>query len=345
MNGKPPRICFACEQESNGTVFTAREMYFGTRERFAYFECPHCGTVQIVAVPADLARHYPPAYYSFNAATPKPTSSIERYVRQVRTDAWLGNRGGIAVLLARLSKRPRYLDWFDGLALRPDSRIVDVGCGSGDLLLKLQRDGFEHVRGLDPYIAADIDYANGVTVRKRSLADDDECYDLIMLHHSFEHMMEPRAVMAQIAGHLAPGGHALIRLPIAGGYAWRTYREHWSALDPPRHLFLPTVRAMHLLAACAGLEIRRVFFDSDFGQFVASEAYANDIPMVELARQPQRSAAELSQLRRLADALNDRGDGDCGGFVLRRTGQGVPAIGLHLRSAADPAYSPDSLEI
>lgn len=321
MNGKAPAICVACATQSDGIAFAAREMYFGTRERFDYFECSHCGTVQIAAVPADLARHYPPGYYSFKAAKPKSTSCVERYFRRMRTDAWLGNRGGIAALLARLSKRrPQYLDWFGGTALRPDSRIVDVGCGSGDLLLKLQRDGFEYLRGLDPYIAADIDYANGVTVRKRSLADDDECYDLIMLHHSFEHMTAPRTVLAQVAAHLAPGGHALIRLPIAGGYAWRTYREHWFALDPPRHLFLPTVRAMHLLAACAGLEIRRVFFDSDVGQFIGSEGYAKDIPMVEQGRQPQRSPAELSRLRRLADELNERGDGDCGGFVLRRTG-------------------------
>jgi len=319
MNGNPPATCVACAQESNAPAFAAREMFFGTRERFDYFECPHCGTVQIVAVPADLARHYPPGYYAFSAAQPKPSSSVRRYVRRMRTDAWLGHRGGVAGLLARVSKRPRYLDWFEGLGLRPDSRIADVGCGSGDLLLKLQRDGFGHLRGLDPFIEADIDYANGVVARKRALADDDQCYDLIMLHHSFEHMTAPRAVMAQIAGHLAPGGHALIRLPIAGGYAWRTYREHWFALDPPRHLFLPTVRAMHLLAACAGLEIRRVFFDSDIDQFTASEAYANDIPLVEQGRQPQRSATELSRLRRLAAELNQRGDGDSGGFVLRRT--------------------------
>ena len=320
MNGSQPATCVACAKQSDGGRFAAREMYFGTRERFDYFECSHCGTIQIAAVPADLARHYPPGYYSFKVPTPKPTTSVERYFRRMRTDVWLGNRGGVAALLARLSKRrPQYLDWFDGLALRADSRIVDIGCGNGDLLLKLQRDGFEHLRGLDPYIEADIDYA-GFAVRKLSLADDDGRYDLIMMHHSFEHMSSPRAVMAQIAGHLAPGGHALLRLPIAGGYAWRTYHEHWFALDPPRHLFLPTVRAMHLLAACAGLEIRRVFFDSDVGQFIGSEGYANDIPMMEQARQPQRSAAELSRLRRLADELNRNGDGDCGGFVLRRAG-------------------------
>lgn len=318
MSGKQPSNCVVCAMAGEAATFAAREMYFGTRERFDYFECAHCGTVQIAAVPADLARHYPPGYYSFSAKQPKPTSAVERYLRRMRTDAWLGRRGGIAALLARISKRPNYLGWFDGMALRTDSRIVDVGCGNGDLLLKLQRDGFEQLLGLDPFIAADIDYANGVTVRKRSLSDDDARYDLIMLHHSFEHMPAPRAFMGQIAEHLAPGGHALIRLPIAGSYAWRTYRQNWFALDPPRHLFLPTVRAMHLLAACAGLKVQRVFFDSDVGQFLGSEGYSKDIPMVEQGQHPQPSPEELLQLRRRADELNDCGDGDCGGFVLQR---------------------------
>lgn len=319
MNDKPPAVCVVCARRSERGTFAAREMYFGTRERFDYFECTHCGTVQIASVPADLSRHYPAEYYSFSAMKPKRTSALERHLRGMRTDAWLGGRRGIAALLARISKRrPEYLDWFDGMGLRTNSRIVDVGCGNGDLLLRLRRDGFARLRGLDPYVSADIDYGNGVTVHKRSLADDDQRYDLIMLHHSYEHMVAPRVVMAQIAGHLAPGGHALIRLPIAGCYAWRTYREHWFALDPPRHLFLPTVRAMHLLAASAGLEVRRVFFDSDYGQIVRSEAYANDIPLLEQNQKPQRDAAELSRLRRMADDLNERGDGDCGGFVLQR---------------------------
>ena len=39
---------------------------FGTRESFTYLQCGGCGTVQLLDVPADLAPHYPPDYYSFN---------------------------------------------------------------------------------------------------------------------------------------------------------------------------------------------------------------------------------------------------------------------------------------
>ena len=96
MSGKQPSNCVVCAMAGEAATFAAREMYFGTRERFDYFECAHCGTVQIARVPADLSRHYPAEYYSFSAMKPKRTSALQRTLRGMRTDAWLGRRGGVA---------------------------------------------------------------------------------------------------------------------------------------------------------------------------------------------------------------------------------------------------------
>ena len=317
----PPARCRICGAEGGHQHFVAREMYFGSREQFDYFECGHCGTVQIRAIPADLGRHYPPDYYSFAGGAGKPASALEIALRGRRSDAWLGAGGAFGRLLARLSKkRPAYFGWLAGMGLTTGSRIVDVGCGGGELLLKMRRDGFRNLSGLDPFVAATIDHPGGVTIHKRGLAEDSGRYDLIMLHHSFEHMPDPVATMAEIARHLAPAGRALIRLPVAGGHAWRTYRENWYALDAPRHLVIPSLRAMGLLAATAGLEVERHFFDSDTGQFLASEAYQRGIPLIEQMRAPPpaRGEAEMARLRSLADELNRKDDGDSGGFVLRR---------------------------
>lgn len=320
--GDPTR-CRICNADAGHTHFRVREMFFGTREQFDYFECGHCGTIQIRDVPGDLGRHYPDNYYSFAAARTKRSSGIEIALRRRRSDAWLNDGGGrTGRLLARLTRRKEpYFDWLAGIPLGTGSRIVDVGCGSGGRLLKMQRNGFRHLSGLDPFIDKTIEHPSGVTIHKRSLADDSGIYDLIMLHHSFEHMPDPVAAMADIARRLAPEGRALIRLPIAGCYAWRTYRENWFQIDAPRHLVIPTARAMHLLAATAGLEVERTFFDSKSDQFLNSEAYQQDIPLVEQGRSPLirvRSEDELARLRALADELNRNENGDMGGFVLKR---------------------------
>src|SRR5436190_21957778 len=57
--------CRICQNEAAHPVFNAREMMFGFRDEFTYFECARCGCVQIQEVPANLAKYYPDNYYSF----------------------------------------------------------------------------------------------------------------------------------------------------------------------------------------------------------------------------------------------------------------------------------------
>lgn len=57
-----PTHCRICASAAI-RVFYAREMMFGTREVFQYFECTDCGCVQILSYPDDIARQYPKEYY------------------------------------------------------------------------------------------------------------------------------------------------------------------------------------------------------------------------------------------------------------------------------------------
>ena len=313
-------VCRVCAADTGHRHFTVREMYFGSREPFPYFECGVCGTLQIRQVPEDLGRHYPPDYYSFVPRRKAAPSALATALRRLRADAWIGNRKSTRIgrFLARLSRRePDYVSWLFGLPVDTGSRVADVGCGGGELLRKLHREGFRHLVGLDPFIVEDRDLGGGVRVLRRSLENDDGIYDLIMMHHSFEHMADPRATMSQIAARLAPGGMALLRLPVAGTYAWRTYGENWFQLDAPRHLVIPTVGAMRLLAASAGMEVAAVFFDSKPQQLLASEGYRRDVPLVEQGRTLSWTDEDLALARSSAEELNGREDGDQAGFLLR----------------------------
>src|SRR5262245_15424854 len=62
-------ICKVCENAEGNRVFTAREMMFGFRDSFAYFECAHCGCVQIAQTTGDLSKYYPEEYYSYKKDT------------------------------------------------------------------------------------------------------------------------------------------------------------------------------------------------------------------------------------------------------------------------------------
>ena len=62
INFESQRVCRICASNGPHSHFVVREMMFGTREPFGYFECANCKTLQIVDIPPDLARHYPGDY-------------------------------------------------------------------------------------------------------------------------------------------------------------------------------------------------------------------------------------------------------------------------------------------
>ena len=297
---------------------------FGSGEEFEYLECARCGCLQIAAIPTELAKHYPREdYYSYKPPKRKVVPAWLRGLRRERTRYFLGEFAPVGAVLGLLSRRSEHFDWFRGRGVALDSRIVDIGCGAGALLLKLHRDGFRSLLGADPFIESDIDYGNGVRILKRGIGQLDGQFDFVMLHHSFEHMQDPAATLAALAPRLAAHGTLLLRIPVADSFARRTYGTHWVQWDAPRHLYLHTVKSMQRLAAAAGMEVTEVAYDSSGRQFSGSELYIRGIPYVEHGKyRPGNGPGAFSQeewdrFARQAKELNRRREGDSACFYLR----------------------------
>ena len=300
---------------------------FGWREEFEYLECGRCGCLQIARIPADLAKYYPrDGYYSYKPPKKKHYPGWMLALRHERTRYFLGEFSLVGAAIGALSKRQEHFDWLRG-RVSLDSRIVDIGCGAGGLLLKLQREGFRSLLGADPFIQADIDYGNGVKILKRGVETLEGQYDFIMLHHSFEHMPDSAAALKMLAPRLAPGGTLLLRIPVADCWAHKHYGLNWMAWDAPRHLYLHTRKSMALLAAGAGMEITGVVHDSSGQQFSSSELYIRGVPYVEHGKyRPDRgkdarpdafSHAEWDSFQARAAELNRKGEGDTACFYLK----------------------------
>ena len=318
------RACRICGNVERNSVFFPKEMMFGWREEFEYLECGRCGCLQIATIPADLAKYYPSdGYYSYKAPKKKRNPDWLLRLRHERTRYFLGGFSVAGAVLGALSKRPEHFDWFRQARLTLDSRIVDIGCGAGGLLMKLQREGFRSLLGADPFIQADIDYGNGVTILKRGVDELEGQYDFVMLHHSFEHMPDSAAALAALARKLAPGGTLLLRIPVSDCWAHKHYGLNWMAWDAPRHLYLHTRKSMELLASGAGLKIAGVVYDSSGQQFSSSELYIRGVPYVEHGKyRPGNSRNSFSQadwdsFQARAAELNRKGEGDTACFYLR----------------------------
>ncbi len=309
--------CKICGSAEGLKSYIAREMMFGYRDEFDYAECLKCGCVQIKAGPSDISKYYPPEYYSFMKEGFKRQGIFKTFILRQKTGYWLRGRN-IAGKLAMLNRKkdpPRYIEWLKKVGADINYDILDVGCGSGSLLFNMRLHGFRNLTGVDPFLDRGID-AGGVKILKTDIYGIDGQFDFIILDHVFEHMPGPVSVMKKINSLLKPKRYLLLRMPFAGTYAWKKYGIHWAQLDAPRHLFLHTVNSIKILAAQTGFCIADIIFDSTEFQFLGSEQYLRDIPLVDKKSYYANRAgsifsqADVGKFKSRADELNKNKDGD-----------------------------------
>ena len=120
-----------------------------------------------------------------------------------------------AALIARLPL-PR------GLA----SRILDIGCAGGGLLLALAAHGFRDLAGMDPSPACvERVRRHGFPCHQGMLSDvrralpPGAAWDLVILSHVVEHVVDVREALRAVRDLLAEYGVCYVEVPDAGRYA------------------------------------------------------------------------------------------------------------------------------
>ena len=312
--------CGICGSQNEHTSYKVKENMFGLGEVFTYFQCGECGCLQITNPPEDMDKYYPKGYYSYGVpATKRDMIAGVKSIRdRLVVQGWLGQSTFVTNLV-----RPS-LRAVAHLRLPKTSRIIDVGCGAGDLLKSLNHMGFKHLRGVDPYIEEDINYGDGFRVNRSSIEDIEGKWDVVMFHHSFEHIWEQEKTLKSVSALLDEGGACVIRVPTVSSYVWHHYKENWVQIDAPRHFYLHSVESMRVLAANSGFQVKSISYDSTAFQFWGSDLYTKGIALVS----PDRSGLEtrdacfsrdeITTFDVKAKQLNAADDGDQAVFVLRK---------------------------
>ena len=73
--------CKVCNNSLNNSKLFAKEMMFGYRDEFEYFQCSECGCVQIKNLPLDIEKYYPSNYYSFSSPQSKTIRDSFKEIR------------------------------------------------------------------------------------------------------------------------------------------------------------------------------------------------------------------------------------------------------------------------
>jgi len=302
------QLCSICQHSDNHPIHRVKEMMFGTGIPFDYMECTHCGTVSLIDPPADMRSYYADAYYSYYGLVSSPP--WKNILKKIR----------LSLYLYFNINPPLYGEWLKLSHAEKNHKIADIGCGNGQLLYEMNACGFHHLEGYDPFIAEDVVVNKSLAIYKRDIFDitEDGSFDIIMMHHSFEHMERPQEIVDKSHKLLKQGGLLLIRIPVADAQVWNEYGQDWVQLDAPRHFFIHTKKSMSILAEKAGFETERVVFDSTAFQYWGSELYKAGISLQDGKDLKKFSPEQIEVWEKRAQLLNEQQKGDQACFYLRK---------------------------
>lgn len=83
---------------------------FGFRDEFDYLECDECGCLQLITIPPDLIKYYPPNYYSYQSLSESDyiqggfTKSVKWTFKKNILNGYLHNKRIPTSLLSRLEQ-------------------------------------------------------------------------------------------------------------------------------------------------------------------------------------------------------------------------------------------------
>lgn len=312
-----------CGNTDGNHTYTVKELQLGLPEYFHYQLCGLCGSMQLLDVPADLSKYYPNEdYYSFKLDLHVRKKADP--LRKIKTDYLLFGRNRILGSLLSIGYRlPEQLQWMKDTHAQYDSAILDIGTGNGSLLSRLFQYGFTNLSGIDPFINEDRDYGP-IRIWKKDIYEVTEQYDVVMMHHSLEHMFEPQRVLQQAMKITRPGGHVMIRIPIMGNYGWKKYGVYWCGIDAPRHIFIPFEKQMRKMAEDAGFEIEKFYYDSSDYLIWSSEQYKQGMPLHDPKSHmfhPENSMfskEDIKRFRAIMKEQNQNANGDTAVISLRK---------------------------
>jgi SAM-dependent methyltransferase len=150
---------------------------------------------------------------------------------------------------------------FGRVAGPPHGKVLEVGCGGGQLLLNLRDVGWQ-ATGLEiDEHAVRAARAHGLNVFQGGIATteiSETGFDLIILNHVIEHLSDPVGCLRKCAAMLVPNGRLVIVTPNSDGLSHRRFGHSWRGLEVPRHLVLFSPRSLEAAARAAGLVPRKV---------------------------------------------------------------------------------------
>jgi SAM-dependent methyltransferase len=128
------------------------------------------------------------------------------------------------------------------MGCRPKSKLLDVGCGTGDFLVSLP----EEIQrfGIEPSDSAAQARSRGIDVLTRQIGDlpVGAQFNLITIIDVIEHVVDPAALLIEAYARLVPGGKIIVSTGDPQNSMWRrVWKSNFWYVSFPEHLTFPSI--------------------------------------------------------------------------------------------------------
>lgn len=154
------------------------------------------------------------------------------------------------------------LDPLERIVNSGGKRLLDVGCGIGQLLVAARSRGWD-VSGIEFNDKA-AQYGRdifGLSISSRaveSYGSENEKFDAVTLRHVLEHLEKPHETIASLVKLLKPGGALAVEVPNMAGFYPQILRAWWYGYGVSQHLWHFTPHTIEIIAKLAGCRVTHV---------------------------------------------------------------------------------------
>lgn len=247
--------CNICGKDDYKYLFTVEDKQFKFGEKFSIVKCRNCGLVYLNPRPkrSEIGKFYPEEYFYRDYFSYKVLSgSLGQILWQFFIKFFFGGRSDLYII-----------SYFKNM---PRGKLLDVGCGCGALLKLLKDDGWEtHGVDISSYATKKVEEI-GLDVFTGELIEAgflDKYFDIVILHHSLEHIYDPAEVLREVFRILKDNGILIIGVPNIKSIEARIFRQNWFPIEAPRHLYHFSLRTLDLLLNKTGFARQTVWFDPE----------------------------------------------------------------------------------
>jgi len=268
--------CYICGTEGRTLYESMKDHLFGAPGEWNFRKClnPGCGLVWLDPTPMEEEISLAYRNYYTHQDTQRFSKTWARRTYDLVKEGYLSNKYGyhsasvttwkklLGMLIYLHPGRREDVDFsVIYLPASPQGRLLEIGCGSGQMLKRMQEMGW-HVEGVDfDSFAVENARSKGLQVRLGTLEAQnypDNHFDVIVMSHLIEHVHDPLGILRESYRILTPNGKVVLITPNNESLGHKLFKGAWRGLEVPRHLYLFSLRALQKLSQEAGFKVKNV---------------------------------------------------------------------------------------